>query len=144
MDEELRFRAALVDSFVSRLKSLTPTQLEQIATAHRLDDHFYGLALQLAGDAAQLMGRERAAEVESAIRDRLREVERIIPREPLADARSACDLAQGAVQALMARDVATFNAGAFAKLYGPFSAHIALTDVEDDARRRLRRTDSLG
>jgi hypothetical protein len=138
MDEELRFRAALVDSFVHRLRRLTATQLDEIASAHRLDDQFYGLALDLAGEATRLVGRERASDFEVTMRDRLGEVERILPREPQADARGACDLAKGAVQALLARDIASFNAGAFAKLYGPFSAHIMLADVENDARQALR------
>ncbi len=139
MDEELRFRAALVDSFVSRLRHLTPKQLDEIATAHRLDDKFYGLALELAGEATQLVGRDRASDFEVTMRDRLSEVERILPREPHADTRGACDLAKGAVQALLARDIASFNAGAFAKLYGPFASHITLADVENDARLNLRR-----
>ncbi len=139
MDEELRFRTAVVDSFVSRLRQLTPQQLEQIASAHRLDDKFYGLALDLAGEATQLVGPERAPDFAHTMRDRLGEVERILPRTPHADSRDACDLAKGAVQALLARDMASFNAGAFAKLYGPFASVITLADVENEARQNLRR-----
>jgi hypothetical protein len=143
MDDELAFRAAMADSFIGRLRSLTASQLTAIAYAHRDDGQFYGFALGLAEEATRRIGGELATAYDEALRPRLLQVEHLVAKEQqLSEGRGARELAKGAVQALLVRDIGPFNAGAFAVLFGPFSAYIALADCEDDARRTIRRNAS--
>lgn len=130
----------MVDAFVNRLRQLSASQVAEIVSAHRIDTQFYRLALELADEAGRLVGSDRVEEYGAVLKSREAEVDRTLSRHgSLADAPASGVLARGAVHALLLRDVASFNAGAFAELYAPFAAHVGLADVESDARRVVRR-----
>lgn len=142
MEDELAFRAALIDAFVERLKSLDSELLRQIEASGAPFDNYYQSALRLALEATQRLDADRAEAVEKILRARFAAIDVFITEAfppAVAVTSNLRALAKGAARALMVRRSLEVGGGAFAELWAPFRAHLSLIDLERDARKALTR-----
>lgn len=140
MEDNLAFRAALIDAFIERLKSLDPELLLRIDAAGAPFDNYYQTALRLASEATLHVDVDRPERVESILRARFAAIDALVVEvfpPVVAVTSNLRALAKGAARALMVRQALELSGGAFAELWAPFRAHISLIDLERDARKAL-------
>ncbi|HSA54558.1 MAG TPA: hypothetical protein VLE53_02590 [Gemmatimonadaceae bacterium] len=140
MEENLAFRAALIDAFIERLKSLGADTLRRIDSAGAPFDNYYQTALRLASEATHQVDPDRTDVVERILKARFAAIDALIAEAfppVVAVTSNLRALAKGAARALMVRQTLELSGGAFAELWAPFRAHMSLIDIERDARKAL-------
>lgn len=140
MEDHLAFRAALIDAFIERLKSLGPEVLRRIDAAGAPFDNYYQTALRLASEATQRVDADRPELVERVLKARFAAIDALIAEAfppVVAVTSNLRALAKGAARALMVRQTLEVSGGAFAELWAPFRGHMSLIDLERDARKAL-------
>jgi hypothetical protein len=139
MDRDLPFRAALVSSFVDRLKRLSPEQIRDVQTEQTPFDLYYQRAIQLATQATKAGGSDQAEACETVLRASFREIDKALGEIAGVSQRPAHmrAMAKAAARALLVRGTPPFTAGAFDELYAPFRRVIDLSDLESAARRAV-------
>jgi hypothetical protein len=141
MDVELRYRTELADQFIERLARLSPEQWSEVIAHHERDNSYYRLAVELLGEATQLLGVGKVALYEAALGERRVRVATLVrdvtpTLEPQLSVK-ATTLASHAMHALFLRDSYGFNAGAFGELIAPFRPYVDLPELERAAARRV-------